>query len=150
MLILLYFLKVHHFFTFSTNHPSPSSRPSWVLAEHAVMVHVLVLICSIFNCYRIWFGSKACTKSCLFAKINRGAFASYFSYITVWLPLTRLTVIFQLIEPFLCRLNRSHKQEHQYLESSWPSIHARPSVLRYPRHWAWTCRGWDFWCWILV
>ena len=133
--ITFIFSKSHHFLTFSTNHPSPSSRPSWVLAEHAVIVHVLVLICSMFSCYRIWFGSKACTKSCLFAKIKRGAFASSFSYITVWLQLTRLIVIFQLIVPFLYQLNRSHKQEHRYLENNLPNTHVKLSVLQYPRHW---------------
>ena len=45
---------IHYFLTLSTSQANPSSSPSWVLAEHAVIVQVLVLICSIFNCSKIF------------------------------------------------------------------------------------------------
>lgn len=48
------FYRNHYFFTLSTSQLNPSSKPSCVLAEHAVIVHVLVLICSIFKCFKIY------------------------------------------------------------------------------------------------
>jgi hypothetical protein len=42
----------------STSQANPSSSPSWVFAEHAVIVHVLVFICSIFNCSKIYLNSN--------------------------------------------------------------------------------------------
>ncbi len=75
----------HYFLTFSTSQVRPSSKPYWVLAEQAVIVHFLVLICYIFKFSRIFHkiiftssGCKACTRSCLLAKINKGTSASYF------------------------------------------------------------------------
>jgi len=43
-----------HFFTFSISQLSPSSKPYWVFAEHAVIVHFLVFISYIFKCYKIF------------------------------------------------------------------------------------------------
>lgn len=52
----LYSSRDHLFYfdTFEISHVSPSSRPSFVLAEQAVMVHVLVLILSILSRFKIY------------------------------------------------------------------------------------------------
>lgn len=42
-----------HFLTFSTSQVSPSSKPSWVLAEQAVMVHLRFPRFSTFKLFRI-------------------------------------------------------------------------------------------------
>lgn len=52
----LYSSRDHLFYfeTFEISQVSPSSSPSLVLAEQAVIVHVLVLILSIFSRFRIY------------------------------------------------------------------------------------------------
>lgn len=45
---------VHHFLTLSTSQLSPSSKPSWVLAEQAVIVHFLPSKISPLNSFKIY------------------------------------------------------------------------------------------------
>lgn len=55
---MVYVNAYHNFLTFSTSQAIPSSNPSCVLAEQAVIVQVLVLICSIFSCYKIFLNQN--------------------------------------------------------------------------------------------
>lgn len=55
---MVYVNANHYFLTFSTSQDNPSSNPYCVLAEQAVIVQVLVLICSIFNCYKIFLNQN--------------------------------------------------------------------------------------------
>lgn len=47
------FSSIIHFLTFSTTQVSPSSSPSWVFAEQAVIVHLRFFISSMFSYFRI-------------------------------------------------------------------------------------------------
>ncbi len=120
-LLILRMLGHYHFLTFSTSHVSPSSSPSWVLAEQAVIVHLRF---PRFYVLRVWIiynvlmgtssGCKAWTKSCLLAKIKRGAFASSFSWINSNLLVRAFLALIQPPWLYWYRQNRWHIQVHQY------------------------------------
>ncbi len=61
---------------FKTIQSKPSSKPSLLIAEQAIIIHFQSLMFSRFSFSIIKSGSAACIKSYLLAKINIGTFES--------------------------------------------------------------------------
>ena len=145
----MYIQTHHHFLTFSTSQVSPSSSPSWVFAEQAVIVHTRVWIFSIFSCYKIYVNWQILElvirlgPDLAYLRKSRGGKQIIPSRLEV------IKVLFQLLLLFLYRQSLWHKLGHQYSRNNCPSTLSKLFVLRYPRHWAWTYRGLNSWYWIL-
>lgn len=146
---LINWSNYNHFLTCSTNQVKPSSKPSWVLAEQAVMVQVLVWIFYIFNCSRIYIGSMV-----LVGVTAPGLDLVYSRRLIVehLLVISRpggIPAICRLRPLSWCRRSRWHRRVRRCWGNSWPSTIWGLAVLRYPTRWVWIFRGWGSWYWSL-
>lgn len=92
-------------------------------------------------------GCRACTKSCLLAKMSTGTVASSFSWMQYHVQRGVFRVLHLLLWLALCLRSQWRRRGHRCWWSSCPNTRGVLSVLRYPRRWVWTYRGWGSWCW---